>query len=125
MAAEAVPMRQGGKGRYVEENWGNPFSSGDDDSSYVQSIAQLSDGTLRAVISDSSDKGFSIKDSTDGGKTWTDSSMDLSALDQLKISSNTDDDGNGTYGYLGNISIERMEILLLSILQPHPVPRIM
>ena len=32
--------------------------------------------------------------------------MDLSALDQLKISSNTDDDGNGTYGYLGNISID-------------------
>ncbi len=96
----------GGKGRYVEENWGNPFSSGDDDSSYVQSVAQLSDGTLRAVISDSSDKGFSIKDSTDGGKTWTDSSMNLSALDQLKISSSTDDDGNGTYGYLGNISID-------------------
>ena len=96
----------GGKGRYVEENWGNPFSSGDDDHSYVQSVAQLSDGTLRAVISDSSDKGFSIKDSTDGGKTWTDSSMDLSALNQLKISSNTDDDGNGTYGYLGNISID-------------------
>ena len=86
----------GGKGRYVEENWGNPFSSGDDDHSYVQSVAQLSDGTLRAVISDSSDKGFSIKDSTDGGKTWTDSSMDFSALNQLKTSSNTDDDGNGT-----------------------------
>ena len=32
--------------------------------------------------------------------------MDLSALAQLKISSNTDDDGNGTYGYLGNISID-------------------
>ena len=95
-----------GKGRYVEENWGNPFSSGDDDYSYVQSIAQMSDGTLRAVISDSSDRGFSIKDSTDGGKTWTDTSMDLSALDQLKLSSDADDDGNGTYNYLGNISID-------------------
>ena len=97
----------GGKGRYVEENWGNPFSSGsDDDYSYVQSIAQMSDGTLRAVISDSSDRGFSIKDSTDGGKTWNDTSMDLSALDQLKLSSNTDDNGNGTYSYIGNIAID-------------------
>ncbi len=95
-----------GKGRYVEENWGNPFAPDDDGYSYVQSMTQLSDGTLRAVISDDSDRGFSIKDSTDGGKTWTDTSMDLSALDQLKLSSDTDEDGNGAYGYLGNMSID-------------------
>lgn len=95
-----------GKGRYVEENLGDPFSSDDDSYSYVQSIVQMADGTLRAVVSDSSDLGFSIKDSTDGGKTWTDSSMDLSALNQLNFSSDTDEDGNGTYGYVGSMSLD-------------------
>ena len=40
-------------------------------------------------------------------KTWTDSSMDLSALDQLKISIPTQMMTEMVlYGYLGNISID-------------------
>ncbi len=39
-------------------------------------------------------------------KTWTDSSMDLSALDQLKISSTQMMTEMVLYGYLGNISID-------------------
>ena len=46
----------GGKGRYVEENWGDPLESQDDNSySYIQTMKQLSDGTIRAIVSDSSD----------------------------------------------------------------------
>ena len=98
----------GGKGRYVEENWGNPLESQDDNNySYIQTMKQLSDGTIRAIVSDSSDRGFSVKDSTDGGKTWGDASMDLSALDQLNLGDdNTDDDGNGDYAYVGNMTID-------------------
>ena len=98
----------GGKGRYVEENWGDPLESQDDNSySYIQTMKQLSDGTIRAIVSDSSDRGFSVKDSTDGGKTWGDASMDLSALDQLNLGDdNTDDDGNGDYAYVGNMTID-------------------
>ena len=98
----------GGKGRYVEENWGDPLESQDDNSySYIQTMKQLSDGTIRAIVSDSSDRGFSVKDSTDGGKTWGDASMDLSALDQLNLGDdNTDDDGNGDYAYVGSMTID-------------------
>lgn len=97
----------GGKGRYVEENWGNPFSSGEDDYTYIQSIAEMADGTLRAVVSDDSDRGFSLKDSKDGGKTWSDADTDLSALDKLQLTSSDDsEDGSGTYGYIGNVSLD-------------------
>lgn len=59
------------------------------------------------LSSDSSDRGFSVKDSTDGGKTWGDASMDLSALDQLNLGDdNTDDDGNGDYAYVANMTID-------------------
>lgn len=98
----------GGKGRYVEENWGDTLESQDDDGySYVQTMTQLSDGTIRAIVSDNSDRGFSVKDSTDGGKTWADSSMDLSALDELHLGSdNTDENGNGDYSYTGNMTVD-------------------
>ena len=91
----------GGKGRYVEENWGDPLESQDDNSySYIQTMKQLSDGTIRAIVSDSSDRGFSVKDSTDGGKTWGDASMDLSALDQLNLGDdNTDDEPSDQHGF--------------------------
>ena len=111
----------GGKGRYVEENWGDPLESQDDNSySYIQTMKQLSDGTIRAIVSDSSDRGFSVKDSTDGGKTWGDASMDLSALDQLNLGDdNTDDDGNGDYAYVGNMTIDADGDLAFVYTQSH------
>ena len=111
----------GGKGRYVEENWGDPLESQDDNSySYIQTMKQLSDGTIRAIVSDSSDRGFSVKDSTDGGKTWGDASMDLSALDQLNLGDdNTDDDGNGDYAYVGNMTIDADGDLAFVYTQTH------
>jgi len=111
----------GGKGRYVEENWGDPLESQDDNSySYIQTMKQLSDGTIRAIVSDSSDRGFSVKDSTDGGKTWGDASMDLSALDQLNLGDdNTDDDGNGDYAYVANMTIDADGDLAFVYTQTH------
>lgn len=111
----------GGKGRYVEENWGDPLESQDDNSySYIQTMKQLSDGTIRAIVSDSSDRGFSVKDSTDGGKTWGDASMDLSALDQLNLGDdNTDDDGNGDYAYVGSMTIDADGDLAFVYTQSH------
>ena len=111
----------GGKGRYVEENWGDTLESQDEDSySYAQTMTLLSDGTIRAVVSDSSDRGFSVKDSTDGGKTWADSSMDLSALDQLKLGdTDTDENGNGDYGYTGNMTIDADGDLAFVYTQSH------
>ena len=111
----------GGKGRYVEENWGDPLESQDDNNySYIQTMKQLSDGTIRAIVSDSSDRGFSVKDSTDGGKTWGDASMDLSALDQLNLGDdNTDDDGNGDYAYVGNMTIDADGDLAFVYTQSH------
>lgn len=111
----------GGKGRYVEENWGDPLESQDDNSySYIQTMKQLSDGTIRAIVSDSSDRGFSVKDSTDGGKTWGDASMDLSALDQLNLGDdNTDDDGNGDYAYVGSMTIDADGDLAFVYTQTH------
>ena len=111
----------GGKGRYVEENWGDPLESQDDNNySYIQTMMQLSDGTIRAIVSDSSDRGFSVKDSTDGGKTWGDASMDLSALDQLNLGDdNTDDDGNGDYAYVGNMTIDADGDLAFVYTQTH------
>ena len=83
-------------------------------------MKQLSDGTIRAIVSDSSDRGFSVKDSTDGGKTWGDASMDLSALEQLNLGDdNTEDDGNGDYAYVGSMTIDADGDLAFVYTQSH------
>lgn len=94
----------GEKGRYVEEEYGYPAGSSDDEYSYayIQSMTQLSDGTIRALINDSSELGFSIMDSSDGGKTWAVSSMDISAL--TDISKKNDEN---TYGYMNTVAIDK------------------
>lgn len=109
-----------GKGRYVEENWGDPFREGEDNSySYVQSMTQLSDGTIRAIVNDDSDRGFSVMDSSDGGKTWADSGMNLSALDQLNIGDQTDENGNGDYGYASNFCLDTEGDMVFSYTTSH------
>ena len=93
----------GGKGRYVEQDYGYPVSTDDEYSyAYIQTMTQLADGTIRTLINDSSDLGFSIMDSTDGGKTWTASSMDLSPISELKPAND-----ENTYGYMNTAAMDK------------------
>ena len=91
----------GEKGRYVEEDYGAPVTSDDNGYAYIQTMRQLSDGTIRILTNDSSEQGFSLLDSVDGGKTWTASSMDLSALKSI-IPANKEN----TYGYMNTVSLD-------------------
>ncbi|MGN0203183.1 MAG: ABC transporter substrate-binding protein [Coprococcus sp.] len=92
----------GEKGRYVEQDYGYPVSTDDEYGyAYIQTMTQLEDGTIRTLINDSSELGFSIMDSTDGGKTWTASSMDLSAISELKPAND-----ENTYGYMNTAAMD-------------------
>lgn len=91
----------GEKGRYVESDYGWPKSTEEDSWSYMQDLEMLSDGSLRAMFSDNSELGFSLMDSADGGKTWTASDLDLSAIASLKP------EGDDVYGNIYSSSMDK------------------
>lgn len=90
----------GDKGRYVEQDYGWPISSDDENNGgWMQTIGLLSDGTIRALCSTWNESGNNYKalDSSDGGKTWAESGLDLSQLNKMTA------DGNG---YINNIAMD-------------------
>lgn len=94
----------GGKGRYVEQDYGSPVAIDDNSYAYIQSISQLADGTIRAWVSDGSEMGFSIRDSADGGKTWADTTMNIAALQEMYKQDNKPD--NNSYVYIGQLAFD-------------------
>ncbi|MCD8231719.1 MAG: extracellular solute-binding protein [Clostridiales bacterium] len=89
-------------GTYVETDYGVPGLEGADTDSYLSptALAVLEDGTVRAMVSDDSDIGYMIIDSKDGGATWEESEMDLSALSSVFVSDDMEDESSGSYGYI-------------------------
>ncbi|MCD8151381.1 MAG: extracellular solute-binding protein [Clostridiales bacterium] len=94
-------------GAYVETDYGVPALEGDavDEASsgYIEAMTFLPEENLvRVLMSDDSDLGYSALDSADGGRTWTESALDISALESVivKYDAADGDENSGKYGYL-------------------------
>ncbi len=89
-------------GTYVETDYGVPGLEEADEGNYISpaAMALLEDGTIRALVSDDSDAAYTIIDSKDGGATWEESEMDVSALSSVFVSDDTEDASSGSYGYI-------------------------
>ncbi|MCC8151297.1 MAG: extracellular solute-binding protein [Lachnospiraceae bacterium] len=100
-------------GSYVETDYGVPALEGDaadeDSRGYMEAMTFLPEENLvRVLMSDDSDLGHSVLDSADGGRTWTESAFDISALESvvIKYDAADGDENSGKYGYLSQAAFD-------------------
>ncbi len=97
-------------GGYVETDYGVPALESEADNedfySYIEAMSLLSDGTIRVLMSDDSELGYSVLDSADGGQTWSEASLDITALESVIVDYDSTDETEGKYGYLDQAAFD-------------------